>query len=138
MGFKTAKEIKDYLWQEFGLADRAITFSIVDAGGDNLYFESGIIDNSGDLWESDALTQIGTIYCDDEMLDINSVEAYMIGDGEADHADLEELEAMQDIADEYPDLFDAFIREYAEPMASMKDIEIENPEFDGEEEQYDY
>lgn len=137
MEFKNITQIKDYLWEQLGLANRAITFSVIDVSDDNLYFESGIIDCSGDLWESDALTQIGTVRCDDEMIDVTSVESYMIGDGESEHADYEDLDLLADISEEHRDLFDEFIRQYAEPMASIYDFEVENPEFDGESEDYD-
>lgn len=75
--FNNLQDYTDYIWQELRLDQRCITFSVIDVGEDRLYFERGIIDCAGDLWESEALDEIGAMRCDDQTIEVNSVESYV-------------------------------------------------------------
>ena len=64
MKFNTAEEVRSFLWDKLNLNDHAITFHVVDAGDDILYFRPGIIMCRDDFEDSDALSDIGTAhYC---------------------------------------------------------------------------
>lgn len=75
--FNNLQDYTDYIWQELRLDQRCITFSVIDVGEDRLYFERGIIDCAGDLWESEALDEIGAMRCDDQTIEVSSVESYV-------------------------------------------------------------
>jgi len=135
MKFNNANEVKAHLWEALHLDNHAITFHVIDVGDDIMYFRPGIIDCSGDLWESDGWFDIGTAHYDEKEVRVFAVESYMIGDGESDHADYSDCVLMENINEESSDAMDAFLREYADVMCSFGDFELDNPAYEEPDEE---
>ena len=134
MKFNTAEEVRSFLRDKLNLNDHAITFHVVDAGDDILYFRPGIIMCRDDFEDSDALSDIGTAHYDEREIEIYSVESYMIGEGESDHADYSDIEALEEVNEESPEAMGEFLRDVADVLATISDFKIENPEYEGGEE----
>ena len=132
MKFNSANEVKAYLWDKLNLGNHAITFHVVDAGDDILYFRPGIVMTKDDFEDSDAMTDIGTVHDDEAWLEITSVESYMIGDGESDHADYSDIEVLEEVNEDSPEAMEAFLQECADVLATLSDFMVENPEHDEE------
>ena len=137
MKFSNASEVKAHLWEALHLVDHSITFHVIDVGDDIMYFRPGIIDCSGDLWESDGWFDIGTAHYDESKILVFAVESYMIGEGESDHADWSDIELLEQINEESHDAMDAFLREYAESLCQFGDFELENPAYEEPDEEDD-
>lgn len=126
----TYQEFKQNIWKTLNLDNRSITFFLLEVNGDAVTFGSGIIDNSGDLWESDELYEIGEAASYKEKLEVYGVESWMLGDGEADHADDHDLEILRDAYTEYPTLFDDLLVELGENLVNIDYLEIDNPAYE--------
>ena len=87
-----------------------------------------------DFEDSDALNDIGTAHYDEREIEIYSVESYMIGEGESDHADYSDVEALEEVNEESPEAMGEFLRDVADVLATISDFKIENPEYEGGEE----
>lgn len=131
MMFKNAEEVREHLWQELNLSSRSITFHLFEAEDDSrLYFGGGIVECSGDLYECSRFFDVGYERASDAEIEIEQVESYMIGDGEAEHADSDDAAILEGVAEDSPSAFDDFIRQYADPLATIKDFSVENPAYD--------
>ena len=137
MMFNNANEVNAHLREALHLGDRAVTFHVIDVDDDILYFRPGIIDCSGDLWESDGWFDIGTAHCDEREIHVTAVESYMIGEGESDHADWSDIELLEEISEESPDAMDSYLRDYADVLCSFGDFELENPAYEEPDEEDD-
>lgn len=126
----TYQEFKKNIWETLDLDNRSITFFLLEVNGEPLTIGSGIIDCSGDLWESDELYEIGEGASYEEKLEVYGVESWMLGNGESDHANALDLEILQDAYTEYPTLFDDLLKELGENLVSIGDFEIDNPAYD--------
>lgn len=131
----TYEEFKTNLWTLLNLDNHAITFTIVDSEFGTTV-ESGIVECTGDLCDTD-FTDLCMDY-DGETVQVYSVESWMVGDGEADHADLADLGLIQAAMDKMPQLFDEFIRDCADNLCSLGDFEFENPYYDDDNSNDDY
>lgn len=126
--FKTPTEIRDYLWQALNLSTRSVTFTLFcPSDDDRLFICGGIVDCSEDLYEDDRFFEMGLERSDDVEISIDTCEAYMIGDGESEHADTEEAMLIECIAEKNPDAFDLFINKYADPMVTIRNFTVDNP-----------
>ena len=131
MKFNNANEVKAHLWEALDLNEKSITFHVFEiADESHLYVSGGIVDCSGDLYESDRFYDVGYEYAGDEEIKVDYVESYMIGSGETEHADSDEAAMLEEIAQDSPGAFDSFIREYADYLVDIKDFKVDNPAYD--------
>ena len=137
MKFSTVDELRSHLWTTLGLDHRSITFHTIDACDDHLYIRPGIMTTQDDFTDSDGLYDIGTAFYLDPTVYIPGVTSYMIGSGESDHASYDDCEALEDIAETEPSLFDDFLGSDADMLCSLGDFIIENPAYDPDEDDED-
>lgn len=132
MNFKTASEIRDFLWENLDLAHRAITFHILDV--DVPVYEGGIIDSAMDLYDSCALYDIGGEHPEEPELYVTDCTSYIMGDGEAEDADGADIDTLEEVAScADPCALAAFLREL-DVLASLHSVYVDNPAFEEEEE----
>lgn len=130
MKFKTAEEIRDYLWPTLHLDTRSIVFHMIDIGDGRLYFRPDMITTPNDFYDSDGLYDLGEACYDERELNVFSVESYMIGNGESDRADYADIEVLEDIADESPRAMVDFLNDIADCLVVLNDVKVENPAYD--------
>jgi hypothetical protein len=119
---KTIKDLKDYLWHELELDTRSITFHVVN----DEYFGSGIVEYEEDLLDSDAFAAIRPH--DWRCVTADTVESFMLGDGESDHADYADIDLLDELHREYPELLQGLLDDCADCLASMTDVAVFNPD----------
>ena len=128
--FTSHKDLKPYLWELLGLDKRSIIFHVIDADDDRLYYRPDMITTADDLYDSDGLFDIGTAFCEERELHITSVESYLMGDGESDHADYSDIEALEEIAETSPDALNGVLELYADLLCAVRDFTVQNPAYD--------
>ena len=137
MKFQNAEEVREHLWWMFNLKEKSITFHVIDLADDGKrYVGGGIVDCSGDLYEGDRFFDIGYDREEDAEIEVDSVESFMIGEGEVDHAGIEDAEILEDIINDSPSAFSDFLDKYADCLVSITDFTVENPAHDGEGDVY--
>ena len=128
--------VKDYLWEMLGLENRAIVFSMVDTDELGTIFGGGIIT---DEENSEALFESGEFgIADNPTIHIRGIESWMIGNGESDSADCDDISVLDDAAIFFNPYFDDFLRKYADSVSSVGEMTVVNPLYalihEGEEE----
>lgn len=137
----TYQEFKQNLWTLLDLDNRAITFHILDTEF-GVSVGSGIVESSDDLYDTDA-TDMLMDNTDASFIQVYSAESWMLGNGEADHADSADVELLQSAMEKFNGFFDLFIRELADPLCSLGEFEWKNPHYepddddDWDDEDYD-
>lgn len=63
----------------------------------------------------------------------SNVTTYMLGTGETYDATTDDIRYLDALKDSDPDTFDTMLDRYADVLASLDDIELENPYFTAEE-----
>ena len=132
----TYQEFKANLWTLLGLDNRAITFHILDTEF-GVSVGSGIVESSDDLYDTDA-TDMLMDNPDAPFIQVYSVESWMLGNGEADHADSADVELLQSAMEKFNGFFDLFIRELADPLCSLGEFEWENPHYEPDDDDDDW
>lgn len=121
-----AQMLKEELWEEFGLNDRAILFHLIDHPYGPIRFGSGLITDADDLYDSDAMNELFEQY-DVKEFEVYGVDTLMLGDGEVDHAGWDEIDYLNTLIDESPNALNAMFDEYADHPASIGECVLENP-----------
>ena len=134
MKLKSAKEVRDYLWDALELSGRAITFWLADFGIAPDAVGPGMIESIDDLYETDYVYDLGDENPEMEHFDVYSVGSYMIGDGEVDRADHGDVDVLREVNRQSPNAFDAFLREYADSLVTLGEGKVDNPYYDPEAE----
>lgn len=134
MKLKNANEVRDYLWDKLKLSGRAIIFWIADFGFAPDAMGSGMIESIDALYETDYVYDLGDENPETERFDVYGVDSYMIGDGEADHADHDDIDVLSEVNAKSPIAFDAFLREYADGLVHLNEGKVDNPYYDPEAE----
>ena len=116
------------------LNDHTITFHII---GDQL-IAGGLIDEECDLLQSNAFDSLAYDYPDDPTIFISDVITYQLGSGESDSADMQEVSYLTEALTSHPEVFHAMLNEYADVLAHLEDVEIENPAYDAEDDDAEY
>ena len=136
MKFATAKEIQEYLYKKLGLAERSVTFHIID----DQYIGGGILSYPIDYIDSDAVDNLCNDQWDTEFVCFWS-SSWMIGDGESDSARWDDIDVLAEVMNDNPELFNDFLRDYAECLVSEEEHEyVRNPyceEYEDEETEED-
>lgn len=125
----TAEDLLNLLEDRLDLSSHTVTFHIIDDD----YIAGGLIDDKYDLYGSTAFDQIAYRYPEDELLQIDDVTTYQIGNGESESATSEEIEIFEDAQIYCPEQWALMLSEYADVLCSIQDIEIENPAYDPDE-----
>ena len=126
---------KNKVWQELDLDNRSILFHIIDVGDSALHIGPGMVDTTNDLYDSDPFWDIEYERSDEPEIEVYSVDSYVLGDGECDHADYFDLDYLADLYQEATVFaFDDFLREYAELLCSYKDATVANSCYEEPEE----
>lgn len=126
--------VKEYLWEKFNLSEHSITFHIVDVGDDTLYYRPGIITTQDDFESSEIWYDLATVYGDEPRVTIYSVTSWMIGEGEADYADWDDCEVLEEMDKYNHDAMELFLDEYADGMGTIGDFTLDNPEYEADDE----
>ncbi len=126
---KIAK-IKERMCEEFDLGNQAIIFNIITFSDYGLRVGTGIIDCSGDLYDEDCVFDVGYDVPDDETLDVDLVESFMLGNGEADHIGCDECQFIEELLEQYPFEFQLYLEREAELLTSINHVRIDNPAYE--------
>ena len=121
-----AAELKEHLWEKLNLANRAITFHVVNFSDGDQIIGSGIMASIEDDFDSEAIADYG---CDNDgcpEIEIDSIESWMLGNGESDHADHEDVILLERAMCNKPDLLDEVLRQEADSVASIGACTIDN------------
>ena len=117
--------VRDYLWTILGLENRSIIFSMIDTDELGTIFDGGIITDAEDskaLFES---CHFGS--ADNPTIHIRGIESWMIGNGESDSADCDDIIILDDASTEFHPFFDDFLRSYADSVSSVGEMTVKNP-----------
>lgn len=128
--FTTAAEVRDYLTKELGLNDHTVTFHIADPGPE---FGSGMITDWADIDMSEAFAAICEKQDDSASITVENLVTYQIGEGQSENATSREIETLENVYTTSPEAFDAYLYEYAEFICALRWREVENPAYEGEE-----
>lgn len=120
----TYQDFNTYFWQLLNIDNRSITFHIVDSEY-GITMDAGIVDTPDDLYDTDF---IGFMMDDTDAstIEITSVESWILGNGESERVDDAALKLLQDALEKFPDHFDRFIREHADPVGIISDFTLDN------------
>lgn len=121
----TYQEFKINLWNQLDLDNRSITFHIVDSEF-GLSIGSGIVESSDDLYDTD-FTDTMLDNADAPNIDIYSVESWLLGNGEAEHADCIDCGNLQEAMMKCQSFFDRLIQDLADPLCTVGECTLENP-----------
>ena len=127
--------MKNQLWETLGLDNKSIIFNVSDTAGFGDHVGSGIIECEGDLEEEDWVYDLGMECPEEEYFYVFLVESFMIGNGESDHAGLDDVELIQEILDEDPYVFWRMCEEYADCLSSIDHMIVMNPYYEEESEE---
>lgn len=129
MKFKTAEEVRDYLWDKLGLSGRCFNIHLMDIGDGAVHVHDGIIEDAYDLCEDDGFYDVAQDI-DEPEIHVSYVESWCIGTGEWERPDFSDIETIQAIIDGSPEAFDAFIGKYGDFLCDIQDFHVENPAWD--------
>ena len=136
MKFSTTKEAADYIWRELGLDNRSISFFYWEPFGDPR-LGSGIISTAEELEDSSEFCEAGEEYAGESEIDVFSVESYVCGTGETDHADVDDIRLLEEVmrGDNYH--FNGFLADIADCCCSFGGFTLENPMYEPDDEEED-
>lgn len=124
----TLSEFKADVWETLGLNNRSISFFHVQLD-DRDMMGSGIVDCSGDLYDDMDFYELCGDLDDEPYVYVQSCVSYILGDGEVDHADYDDITLLLELQMSEPELFAQLLEEYAEVPCDVYDFEIENPAY---------
>lgn len=130
MKCKTGEELYAHMKETFDLTRQSIIFGVLDVGDGEQHVLPGLFDCSGDLWEDSKFYDIALSYCNDPEIHIISLETYMIGEGEAEHACEYDTDCLEEIAKESPKAWDELLGDIADCLCVLDDFSIENPAYE--------
>lgn len=113
MKLVTSNDMREYLAEKLGLADRSITFHIAEPGPE---FGTGLIDS----WESIDMSEAFSMICakqeDNYNVTVDSVITYRIGTGKNEDGTWSDIKTIERACREAPEAFSEFIAKYAKPV----------------------
>lgn len=127
----TYQEFKTDLWNQLDLDNRAIIFHILDSEF-GVTVGSGMVESPDDLHDTDfADTLLDN--ADAPYVDVYSVESWVVGTGEAEHADHYDIEHLQEALGKHVSFFDRFIQEMVDPLCEVQECTLANPYYEDED-----
>lgn len=134
----TYQEFKTNLWTLLDLDNRSIIFHTIDFDRRfTTFIGSGMVESPDDLYDSDPFTDECLDLCDEPEIYVENVSSYLLGKGEADHADHSDVELLQSAMNQYGSFLDHLIQEEADLLCSLCDISAENPDYEEPDEDID-
>ena len=135
----TYEEFKKNLWNQLNLDNRSIIFHTLDLDRRyTTYIGSGLVESTDDLYESGPFLDECFELCDESEIYVENVTSYLLGNGEADHADHGDVKLLQHYVEQYGNYFDQLLNEEADVLCSLNDVSAENPEYEEPDEDCDY
>lgn len=131
----TYQEFKQNLWTLLDLDNRSIIFHIIDSEF-GFTVGSGMVESSDDLYDT-GFANVLLDNADAPYINVYSVESWILGSGEADHASYSDVELLQTAMDNHNRFFDRLIQEEVDPLCSVEDCELENPYYEEPDEDID-
>lgn len=130
---KTPAAMLAEITARLGLEDRTIMFHIMDTGYDTALASGSILDMDDITERSDAFLDLALEYDAAPALTVWNITTYMLGSGEADAATEADIDYLARIRDDDRRTFDDMLREYADALASLDDLEVPNPYYTEED-----
>lgn len=124
----TYAEFRDDILHFLDLDNRSIIFHILDMDT-GTFIGSGLIDSEDGLYDSDPFIEAELDYAETEFA-ITNVSSYLLGSGEAEHADHADVEFLTERMRTYGRFFDRLIQEEADLLCSLDDFTLENSQYD--------
>lgn len=130
---KTPAAMLAEITARLGLEDHTIMFHILDTGYDTALAAGSILCEDDIIERSDAFLDLACEYDSAPALAVWNVTTYMLGHGEADAATDADIDYLARLRDNDRRTFDDMLREHADALASLDDLEIPNPYYTEEE-----